>query len=219
MKIELQKNLMLLPPKVAFLDDDKEFISDLKECLNDHIEIEVFNSVQDLLNQIKQEYHIFLKHLSGYFALIQQKNIAINIIKNKFNELLTHRPFSVGLIDLNLGKSHLFEGFEISELLVPFGIKTIIYSAADFDEMTIDLMNQGVISGYVCKSSDLFEDLIPAIFLKNQEFYAAHFNITHLFMIEESFNFSNPKLKDRQLNYQDTFIVYNSDFNYLTNNI
>lgn len=217
--MNLQMNFMLLPPKVAIVDDDVELIDDLKQCMDENINITGFTSVDSLLKILPYQYENFYKLLNEFFSLILQKNFNLSEIETKFHELISNRPISVGLIDLNFGEKYIFEGFEFNELLRQYPIRSLIYSGLKADELSIDFINEGLISGYICKTSDLFEDLIPAIYMQNRIFYSMYFNISHLLMIKNaSFTECCENItKLNNLTDKDSFIVYDKNINYLHN--
>lgn len=208
-------SLIFLKPKVAILDDDRELIADLSSCTN-NIELIGFTSIAKIKKQISNDYDHFLNALNAFLTFIRH-GATTDVLNASFQNILKNRPFSVALIDLNLNKNHMNEGLEVSEFLKPYRIKTLIYSGAEFNHLSLSLINQCVISGYLNKSCDLFEDLLPAIFSLHQDFLDYHYNLTHLaalknvspsLLIEGYFQKACPS-------NLETYIVYDEFFNFL----
>ena len=213
-----QQNLINLKPKVAILDDDKELTSDLISCINEEITLIEFSTVEQLKLQISTHYDFFLNSLVSFLKLLGEGSPCVNRIEKSFVKLIENRPFSVALIDLDLENSHDSEGFEVCELLLPYATKTLIYSGAEFSKLSLNLINQCVISGQLNKASDLFEELVPAVFSLNQSFLNAHYNITHLASLtplpltEIRDNLSKKTIPS----HSTQFIVYDEFINFLT---
>ncbi len=216
--MQLNTNFLQLRPKVAILDDDKELITDLIACLNSDIEIEGFSDFSTMASCVLSAYEKFLTCLIDCFEQIKTPRLDASALQTSFDRLIRNKPFTVALIDLNLGESHDLEGFEISEELGPLSLKSIIYTGTDYSPLSIDLINQGIISGYMNKSCDLYEDLLPAIFSLSREFYYTHFNITHLACLKSSsyVKISQNMQRLSKLSSSDEFIVYDEAMNYLS---
>jgi hypothetical protein len=211
-------SLINLKPKIAILDDDKEFVSDLISCVSEEINIIEFSSAEKLEAVVSCNYDLFLNALIAFLTLLKENTPCRNKLEKSFLKIIDSAPFSVALIDLNLENEHANEGFEVCELLLPYAIKTLIYSGSDFNQVSLSLINQCVISGQLNKSCDLFEDLMPAIFSLNKNFLDTHYNITHLASLRDislkhlqnNFSKNNMKPTSRQ------FIVYDEFNNTLT---
>src|SRR5690606_12117060 len=109
-----QLPLMLLPPKAIILDDDIELIKDLTDCMPDEIDIIGVSSFDAMEQKINESYINFLSHLSKYFEKLKSGLFNATLAKNYLDYFRLIRPFSVALIDLNLGINHNLEGFEFS---------------------------------------------------------------------------------------------------------
>lgn len=212
------QNLINLKPKVAILDDDKELTSDLISCINEEITLIEFSTVEQLKSQISTHYDFFLNSLISFLTLLSKNSSCINRLEEGFLELIENRPFSVALIDLNLENDHDNEGFEVCELLLPYSTKTLVYSGSEFSQLSLNLINQCVISGQLNKTSDLFEELIPAVFSLNQSFLNAHYNITHLASLKSLplTEIRNNLSKKTMPSHSTQFIVYDEFINFLT---
>lgn len=210
--------LLNLKPTVAILDDDPELIADMENCMNNHeIELLGYSNSKQFIKTISEKYQIFEELLFELFNEINTKNSKFNLSKI-FNNICENRCFSVALIDLNLKKNHEYEGYEICEAISPFLTKSIIYSGSDFNEISLDMLNSGIISGQINKSKDLFEDLLPTIFKLNREFLEHHFNLMHLSCLT-NVPISNlrQKILDSKMPSQDhEYIILDSNINYLT---
>lgn len=210
-------NLIYFKPIVAILDDDKEFIQDLSLCLNkDDIDLVGFTSIENFKNEIRRRYNLFINTLNTLMLLLKEEKIQLDKIEHYFQTLISNRPYSVALIDLNLNQSHEHEGFEICENLLPFSVKTIIYSGSDVNELSLSLINQGIIFGQLNKSNDIFEEVVPSIHSAHKSFLNIHFNITHLLLLRNNIKDINiDHTSTKIINENNNFLIYDEFFNHL----
>lgn len=212
-------SLIKLKPKVAILDDDKDLISDMITCVNE-IDLMGFSSPETIEQCISTTYNRFLDTLNTFFFYLNKSNLPKTEINDVFLNLFEFRPFSVALIDLNLNSIHTNEGFEICELLRPYKVKTLIYSGIPFNNFSLELINQEMIAGYLNKSDDLFENILPSIFSLNQAFLDYHYNHTHLCALKGILpsNFNQNNIVNVLTNSAENYIVYDEFLNFLTLN-
>ena len=210
-------NLLYIPPKVAILDDDNELISDLTSCMDINIDLVGFNNVDKLISNINLQYNKFIKSLFHFFQCAQDK-ASKQTIHQSFQSIVNNPPFSVALVDLNIRQHHKDEGYEICELLIPYQTKTLIYSGSEFSELSLKLINQGVLSGQLNKSNDLFEELIPTIMGLHISFLNMHYNFSHLAILSGAdFEYlNNIEGSTPSKNDHIPYIVYDQNFNFLT---
>lgn len=182
--MQLNAQLLKLYPRVAILDDDIELISDIKSCIDSQVIVDGFSSFEVMVDKISTRYQFFMENLLDFFRLMKDKNGDLGLAKNIFQKLRENKPYSVVLVDLNLGHGDQFEGFKLCEVLEKYFIKPVVYTGNEAEIIAMDMINQGIIAGYLNKSCDFFEMLIPTITNINNDYYNRHYNLTHLASLE-----------------------------------
>ncbi len=211
----LNYNFLQLKPKVAFLDDDPEILEDIKSCLLGSVDVEGFSCYQSLCQSIEQQYCAFLTELNRCFNYIKEEPMDRDKLAQAFIQLEKNRPFTVSLVDLNLNKLHAMEGLEYGEQIEKLSTKSIIYTGSACEDIVIPMINQGIISAYLNKSVDLFEELVPVVSCFNRLFYYEHYNWSHLMALK---NHSDPLPDFSQLSHltsEKNYLVFDAALNYI----
>lgn len=205
--------LMKIKPNVALLDDDSEFANDLIACLDNDFDVTHFTNINLLHELAKMQYYHFIRYLGQLFSVIGSEHATPSDAESVFTKIVAHRPYSVALIDLDLGNNDADEGFKIGDSISQFYLKPLIYTASESSSIMMDMINQGDIYGYLNKLSDLYEDLLPTIHHINDQFYQFHFNISHLSYLCGALDFGS----DLEINPDiEEYTVYNANLNIVT---